>query len=317
MFEATEIPDIFRCNLDKYDTVLVPSKQNVEMFGRHHPNVRQVPLGIDADVWFYRDRKDPGMWFNFFHPAMGPRKGTDVTLAAFEKAFPGREWESLDPLPRLIFKTPRVIGRDVNPSDRVQVFTGRLSIEDEVAMYADAHCVLAPSRGEGWGMQPLQAIAQGCPTILTAAHGHLEFSHLGYEIGYTMMPAHYSLFGDCGFHWDPNVDELAEAMRWVYDNYGQAKLDAMHASASAHEQFTWRNTAQRFVEAVGLSEDPPQFERGVWKASDHRVEMVTTKNLEPSIGGINYDFKAGETYLVPPDVKRVLTNAGFVEKGRA
>ena len=41
--------------------------------------------------------------------------------------------------------------------------------DQEVDLFAEAHCYLAPSKGEGWGLCPHQAIAQGCPTVLTDA----------------------------------------------------------------------------------------------------------------------------------------------------
>ena len=60
--------------------------------------------------------------------------------------------------------------------ERIHLMTGKLTSEEEVALYSMCHVYVQPSRGEGFGLRPLQAIAQGCPTIATNAHGHAAFS---------------------------------------------------------------------------------------------------------------------------------------------
>ncbi len=59
MWETTHLPESFRENLDDFDVVVVPSEQNVELFGRYHSNVKLCLLGVDTDAWHFQARRPP------------------------------------------------------------------------------------------------------------------------------------------------------------------------------------------------------------------------------------------------------------------
>src|SRR5205807_7448785 len=102
-------------------------------------------------------------------------------------------WPSDMPIPRLVMKNPKA---ENFYGDRVLMVTGRMSNQAEIDLYQNAHCYLQPSRGEGFGLQPLQALACGIPTILTDAHGHKDFAHLGLGLSSKMAKADYFIYGD-------------------------------------------------------------------------------------------------------------------------
>ena len=310
MWEATRLPESFRENLHNFDTVLVPSDQNVELFSRYHHNVKRVPLGIDRDQWRYQPRKTPGMTFDFLIGGSGPRKGTDLAFSAFIKAFPENSWGD-GPIPQLVMKNPK--GEDFwHP--RVQIIGGKISAEDEIALYARSHCYLQPSRGEGFGLQPLQAIAQGMPTILTDAHGHASFAHLGYGLSTTMSKAAYFIYGDAGEWWEPSLDELIDRMRWVYDHYDEATAFAAESSKEAHERFTWENCAEQFLDGIGRDRLGDYTGSGRWVQPVQKLyPIVTVSDYRADIGDRTLLCKAGETYYESADVKRIMFEAGVLD----
>lgn len=64
--------------------------------------------------------------------------------------------------------------------------TGRIVLLDRLAqyglspgpmaeIYSSVHVICQPSRGEGFGMVPLEALASGCPIVATACTGHSEW----------------------------------------------------------------------------------------------------------------------------------------------
>lgn len=312
MWEATVLPESFRESLHEFETIIVPSQQNAELFGRYHDNIRYVPLGVDPERWHYVPRTPPGVFFDFLIGGSGERKGTDLAYRAFVKVFGG--YKAGDgPQPRLILKSPR--GDQGYPHHPyITVVGGKLPDEDEVSLYASAHCYLQPSRGEGFGLQPLQAIAQGMPTILTDAHGHESFAHLGLGISAELAQSGYFIYGDAGEWWEPSFDELCERMEWVFHNYDQACANAAESATTVAEEFTWDRVGENFLAALGDHPLGDLSDRGSWHAPElRRFPIITNRDFSADIAGITYHFKKGEEYWELADVKRILFEAGILD----
>jgi hypothetical protein len=56
MWETNWLPPEFSEYLHYFDTVVVPSLHNWELFSQFHDNVRVIPLGVDRDVWCPKER---------------------------------------------------------------------------------------------------------------------------------------------------------------------------------------------------------------------------------------------------------------------
>jgi hypothetical protein len=311
MWEATRLPEAFREQMDEFDQIIVPSLQNLELFEKYHPNVAYMPCGFDPDDWQYRERTPPGREFVFLLGGSGARKGHDVLINAYKKLWrkPG-SWGD-GPTPVLWFKSPTGHVGDIDGNDiplimdRMKIIGGRLSQQEEIDLYAMAHCYVQPSRGEGFGLQPLQAIAQGCPTILTDAHGHASYAHLGMGLSAEMKKAAYFMLGDAGDWWEPSVDELCDWMLYVYENYDDACARAKTASVVAHDTMTWDQAADEWLKIHdGLL--GPYTGNGEWHEPEARLYMMSVLHeWAPNIGGTAYKFDPGESYWVPADVKRL------------
>ena len=110
------------------------------------------------------------------------RKGPDVLLNAWRKAFAGRDDVTL------VFKdfgadgvyrnSDRGAIRDYAASGalpRVELLEAELSIEELVALYRSCDVLVHPYRGEGFAMPVLEAMACGLPTITTGGGPTDEF----------------------------------------------------------------------------------------------------------------------------------------------
>ena len=314
MWETSHLPTSFRENFHEFDTLIVPSEQNLELFSRYHDNVKYVPLGIDTDRWHYVPRKMPTTRFNFLISGRGLRKGADLAYRAFRKVFPAGSWPEDMPAPYLTMKAPR-------PEDyygeRVETVTGYIPWEAEVDLYANAHCYLGPSRGEGFGLQPLQAIAQGLPTILTDAHGHKAFSHLGMRLNATVDKAGYFVFGDAGAWWEPDFEELCELMEYTYYNYVEC-AERARANAVMASEFNWTQTANGVLDAIGRERLRPCADPGHWfEPTGKLYRVVLVRDHTVDMGGYIRQFIAGEEYRVSADVKRIMFDAGLVDVAKS
>ena len=310
MFETTQLPAEFAEKLHEYDVVVVPCQQNYEAFREHvKGELYVIPLGVNPDVWHYTPRKpvtdrEP---FTFLVTGAGwRRKGIDIAIRAFKELR-----DELHLPMRLIVKMQSA---EWNPNDfphddDVHYLKQRLTPEEEVKLYADVHCHLAPSKGEGWGLCPHQAIAQGCPTILTDAGGMHEFAHYGIPIGWHHENAVYGIWEDTGEWWAPNYDELVAAMRDVYENqedhFARAKEQAENIS-----HLTWENTARQLLEIMDVE---PEVPAGGWRELERlKFPIMVNQDTEANVGGIKYVFKKGKTYYEWADVKRVIYQQGLM-----
>ena len=319
MYEAMELPASLTENLHEFDTVIVPSHQNHALFSKFHDNVHFLPLGVDPELWHFVPRRR-GRDFNFLIGGSGPRKGVDLAIQAFLKVFGDEKFSG--PIPHLILKSPRglnpnngdkCISQEAADHPRVQIIGGYLDPADEVALYESAHCYLQPSRGEGFGLQPLQAIAQGIPTILTAAHGHDSFAHLGYGLDSTPTKAGYFMHGESGDWWEPSFDDLCAYMRWVYENYAAACLLARQSADIVAKDFTWERCAEKFVDILGPDRLTPYSGPEIWFTPTSKLyEVVTNKDRLIDVGGVKRLYQRGKVYWEPADVKRILFDAGYL-----
>lgn len=313
MWEAMRMPESFRDSLPNYETAIVPSKHNFELFSEFHDNVKYVPLGIDPEAWSYKPRTDPTRFFRYLIGGTGKRKGTDLAVKAFNKVW-GKEgsWGS-GPIPVLQLKSPR--SEDYLRADgRIEPITGHISPQEEIDLYAQAHCYLQPSRGEGFGMQPLQAIAQGLPTILTDGHGHEAFAHLGWPVGWTPKQSDYFIYGESGDWWEPNFDELCDQMVWIYDNYNDARQQAARSSMLARNTFNWRRTASGLLDALGRDRLTDYVGPDEWFEPEVLLFPVVLKRKRVfDIGTHRYAFEPGVEYWTFADVKRVLFEGGELD----
>lgn len=318
MFETTKLPESFRDRLHEYDTVMVPSRQNVELFSKFSDNVHYVPLGIDPDDWHYTPRPPASDEFRFLVGGSGDRKGADVAFAAFKAVFGNHYedgiWRGTGPAPTLVMK--QVTSMEGVYAPWVRLVSGRIPGDEERLLYEQAHCYLGPARGEGFGLQPLQAIAQGCPTILTNAHGQADYAHLGIPISAIETEAGYFAHGNVpGMNWwEPDLEELCEAMWDVYTNYDTHVARAGESAAVVARDWTWDRSAEQFIAALDGALTRPAPEPGEWHTISPKLYLVrVNRRWAADIGDKAYIFEPGQDYWEPGDVKRIMYESGLLE----
>lgn len=316
MWESDHLPEAMRCRLQNYDTVIVPNDNNVKLFSHYHPNVVKIPLGYDSTVWTYAPRPEPEDTFRFLFCGAGmgekTRKGSDIALAAFLLAFP--DWEHMNPSPRMVTKTLRY-GPDNLPW--VESHVGAWPVQQLVDLYRSCHAMILPSRGEGWGYHPQQAVATGIPAILTDIPGHSEYSWLPgfFNVSTTMTKAAYFLQGESGDWWEPDVDACVEGMRDVYNRYDHWKAEADKGGDLLREGFTHRHMAQALIDLIG-ADDLVECHTGEWVPFTERLyPLEVTRRLTPHDWNVgertSFELRPGERYWVDAHVRQVMLDAGY------
>lgn len=209
-----------------------------------------------------------GKSFRFLHiSSCFPRKGVDVLLQAYVKAFTDADDVSL-----LIKTFP-------NPHNDIQQQIDNLKanyknipeiilINEDIPtgciidLYNRCHALVAPSRGEGFGLPMAEAMLFELPVITTGFGGQTDFctDETAWLIDYkfTKAQSHLSTFNSIWL--EPDANHLAQIMRKIY----QAPKQQIQSKVSSaknliEEKFTWQACASKVENVLQKIEQQKPF----------------------------------------------------------
>lgn len=255
MFESDKIPEDWPEYLQLAQEVIVPSKWCADVFAKSGINATVVPLGYNDRVFRYIDRAlpvDTGKPFTFIHyGSFNHRKGFSEVFKAFTE-----EFKTNEPV-RLILKTtdkrPLIpILKSEYPN--IDVVCEHMTEKELTDLLSAANCMVYPSRGEGFGITPLEAMATGLPAIVPNAHGISEYFNANYMLEVKAderCPGLYHSFKgqDVGKMVVCDVADLRQQMRFAYNHQQQMKELGSKASEYV-KAYTYQRTAERLAEII-------------------------------------------------------------------
>ena len=235
MWESTRINPETCDALNKASRVIVPSMWSATSFNACGVDTpfSIVPLGIDNA---FKPKPWPKTKTFVFGAAGriahgGIRKGIEEVMAAFVRAFPK------DESVRLEIKCYRDC--PINELKDHRIFFKRDFFPNLSSWYAGLNCFVSASRGEGWGLQPHQAMGVGRPVIAPKFSGLSAFfdDSCGWPVKFDLKPAGGYYEGK-GIWAEIDVDDLAAKMRHVFENQDEAIEKGKFASLRAHTYST-------------------------------------------------------------------------------
>lgn len=293
MWETDELPTVIKPWLHEYDQVLVPCQHNVDLFSKWHHDVTMVPLGVDLKFW----RQAPPTTGSKFRFAAGGslwhRKGLDLVVKAFtELNLPDAELH--------IKAAPHAFDTEETNHPNIVLHRSWMDTETQRDWYDLADCYVAPARGEGFGLMPLQAIAMGIPTIISDSSGQKEFAHLANWV----VPCGKSKAHTCG-QWDePNLELLKAAMRDAYEQRLSRKRP------TGVKQFSWVEASRKLVAALPTGE---LLDNPVWENPTATITVKALRPVNAIIANDKYVIKTGEIATIKVGAYQVLFDSGAVE----
>ncbi len=178
---------------------------------------------------------------------MAGRKGVDIVFRAFAEEFKSEEDVEL------VLKTnrPGIVGVPLQ-YPKVKIIRSVYSKKQMSELLYNADCFVFPSRGEGFGLTALEAMATGLPTIVTDWSGMVDYSDPSDTmiVGHRMERAYefdiqykrdldLELGENTGFWAEANIDEVKRWMRWSYEHRQEAKDMGKHAAERVAKYWTW------------------------------------------------------------------------------
>lgn len=258
MLETTGIPKEWVRQCNQMDEIWVPSAFNKNTFrnsGVRVP-VHVVPLGVDMNYY------NPGIRSYKKHSKFtflsvfewGERKAPEILLRAYSRAFAAKEDVVL--ICKVMNRDPQVhvreqirkLGISGCGPEIIVLYNTRFEDYEMAALYRSADCFVLSTRGEGWGMPILEAMACGLPVIATDWSAQTDFFNEsnGYPVNVKkLVDAKAKCPYYQGFQWaEPDEDHLVEQMRYVYEHQNEAKYKGEKAAREAAEKWTWKHTAE-------------------------------------------------------------------------
>lgn len=252
MYESTKMADKWIDNiLDHIERLIVPCPWNAEVFRDNgvpnHIPIDVVGEGIDPAEFTYMPRQNRNRPFTFLALGdRGMRKGDDLAWMAFFRAFDTKKDDV-----RMVLKcrAGNHMHMDLTHNPK-WLSVWREDVPTMADVYHQADCFVFPTRGEGWGLPAREAAATGLPVIAPRFGGTaVNIDHWGIPLEkYTMQPS------VLGGEWaEPDLDELIEKMRWVYDHQDDALEIGRKASGWLHANETWAHAAKQLLDLIERS----------------------------------------------------------------
>jgi len=259
--EVDRLPPDWVTSLNNMDEVWTTAEWERKVFlesGVRRP-IRVVPEGIDPNIFkpasvslpkrnVYRflavgkleERKNYAALFRAYCEEFEPDEAVELLVHLGQ---PGNLYEFLFNLN---------LGRRHAPIK----FSAPVSTEEEFAnIYHSADAFVLPTRGEGWGLPIMEAMACGLPVITTGIGPMLEYAkkQTALLLDYELVKARDPVF-DHIFEWgrwaEPNIAQLRQFMRRLFQNPAEGRAIGRRAAAEIYTKWTWRQAVGKAEEAL-------------------------------------------------------------------
>lgn len=264
MFETDVLPDGFNewtgawptpaeAINRQLDLLLVPCTHNVGMFRDNGVTIpiEVAPNGVEQRQFSYVERPKRETFTFLIMGTLTLRKNPGNVIQAFAQLFADK------PDAKLVIKTQSGTHGHLE-FDKM----GNIQIIDELAdekamkrlMY-EADCFVFPSRGEGFGLPPLEAMATGLPTIIADNTGMKDYADDRYnytvKFGQKTPALRYpKTWGYVGSWYESDFDDLKAKMLYVYEHQDEARAVGKAAAEWVKNEWSYDKAAQKLIAAI-------------------------------------------------------------------
>ena len=293
VWETSRLPRHWPALLNVLHGVIVPSEWNAGLFRSSGvtvpvyclPHVSEFHGAPPEPEHVERLRRRlPDLTGKFVFYSIGAwnvRKGNDLLLRAFLKAFEGRNdvvlvlktsARSLDPSPprwqRVLRRMTRSIdpveaARSMDPS-RVLLLTDDLPAGEIAALHALGDCYVTCSRGEGWGLGLYEAVLLDKPAVAPDQGGHRAYIPSDQSMGLyrsrrsSVRTASFDASYTSDQWWvEPDVDAAAQTMQTIESARSQALQQARKLGDQARRSFSRESISVRALTILSQASTDP------------------------------------------------------------
>lgn len=260
-FELDTFDDISKHSLRNCsDTIIVASNWAKEIIEKNNINTPcvVVPLGVDMNIFDHKIEPKNKNSEKYIFSMIGKweiRKGHDILLDIFHKAFPGKEdvelWISASSDNGYIQKQERLQWENMylnSPLGEKVVLCQPVDTHQEMAEFiSNIDCGIYISRAEGWNLELLETMAMNKPVIASNYSAHTEFCNSDnsflFDIHETEPAIDGKFFRGQG-NWAKigasQIDTIVDHLRFLYKNNIRTNPNGVETG----KKFSWKNSAE-------------------------------------------------------------------------
>lgn len=262
-FETNKIPEKHISNVNIADHLILTSSWQPKVWKKCGINIpiSVMTPGVDTDFFAYKQRHRDGIFRVLLLGAITGRKNPLGAIRIFRAASEGRSnW-------RFVIKTRKTDA--IDNIRRAIANDPRMSLEVEdshpdivLKYYHGNDCLLWPSKGEGVGLPPLEAMATGMELVCSDNSGMSDYVHdaICYPIRTSHMESasgadgfsreYIDAFGDVGDWWVPDEHHAVAQLQKCYQAWSDGRGKGTIAAEYVRQHHTLRLQSESILKVL-------------------------------------------------------------------
>ncbi len=258
MYETTEFKNDFVNQLKTFNQVWVPSQWQKDCLIKQNlseDKIKVIPLAVESETFNLENKKLKDKFTFAIFGRWDERKSTKDIIKCFKQLFGNNENVEL----LISVDNPYDIDGLKNTQNRLKYFElesenikilNFLNRQDYIDCLKSIHVFLSCSKGEGWNLPLIEAMACGVPSIYSECSGQLEFAkNRGVPIKIKNIEKADKYISEqfCkdiqGNYYIPDFEDLKNKMLDIYKNYDKFLQKSIEESYFIRDNFLWKKSA--------------------------------------------------------------------------
>jgi glycosyltransferase involved in cell wall biosynthesis len=244
--------EVFRTSGVKVPIYVYPQAIDTSM-GIPQPFViENRPRFLFYSIFQWIERKNPELLIRAYYEEFNGHKDVGLLLKTYGLDFSDEQRRKVS---RDIIKWKQIYGGSNPPP--VLLYDQLLARDDVFRFHSTGDCFVLPHRGEGWGIPQVEAILMEKPIISTSLGGMHDWINRKnyqaldrYKFDYVKNMDFVPWYSKNQKWADPDLEQLREKMRWVYENYDRAKNQTLKAKQEVIKKFSYEAVGRVMRERI-------------------------------------------------------------------